>query len=169
MPELKRAAALLAIVAGVLTASTAAYGQTDTYLELLREDIKTQKVAILTEAMQFTDEQSTVFWPIYREYDVELASIMDRRVALIKDYAESYESMTDEKAKEIADRSFKIAEDRLKIRRHYYNRFEKELGATLAARFVQIENQIQLLIDLQIAAELPLIKPGHEGMDHSGH
>jgi hypothetical protein len=34
----------------------------------------------------------------------------------------------------------------------------KELSARRAAQFLQIENQIQMLIDIQLAAEAPLIK-----------
>src|SRR5215472_18569082 len=40
------------------------------YAELLRSDVRAQKVAILTEVMDFTDEESAAFWPIYRDYDL---------------------------------------------------------------------------------------------------
>ena len=52
------------------------------YVELLRSDIRSQKVAILTELMNFTEAEDTAFWPIYREYDVELNKLNDERVAL---------------------------------------------------------------------------------------
>jgi hypothetical protein len=67
--------------------------------------------------------------------------------------------MTDEKAKQLAEASFRLEEDRVKLRRQYYKKIEKELGSTLAARFTQIDRQIQLLLDIQIAAQIPLIKP----------
>ena len=35
---------------------------------------------------------------------------------------------------------------------------KKIIGARQAARFIQIMNQVQLLIDLQIASEVPLIE-----------
>ena len=38
------------------------------YVELLRSDVRGQKVAILTELMELTEAQDTVFWPIYRQY-----------------------------------------------------------------------------------------------------
>jgi hypothetical protein len=66
--------------------------------------------------------------------------------------------MTEPKAKELADRAFKIDENRIKLRRDYYKKVEKAIDSTTAARFAQVERQIGLLIDLQIAAEMPLIR-----------
>src|SRR5215204_918781 len=43
------------------------------YAELLRSDVRARKVAIITEVMGFTDKEDAAFWPIYREYDLEMA------------------------------------------------------------------------------------------------
>jgi len=151
-------AALALVLAGaaVQWLPSAAAAQ-DQWIELLRTDFKTQKVAILTEAMDFAPEQAELFWPIYREYDLALSKIGDARVALIKDYAASLEQMTEPKAKELADRSFKIEEDVIKLRRDYYKKVEKAINSSTAARFVMVERQIGMLVDLQIASDLPLI------------
>jgi hypothetical protein len=45
-----------------------------------------------------------------------------------------------------------------KIKEKVFQKFERALSATIAAKFIQIENQINLLYDLQIASVLPLIK-----------
>ena len=127
-------------------------------MELLRSDIKTKKVAILTEALQLTEEQSAAFWPLYREYDLELSKLGDRRIAQLRSYADNFADLTDEKAKQMADDYFKLEEDRLKLKKNYFKKMEKELGANTAARFTQIENQIELLIDVQLASQMPLIK-----------
>ena len=157
---LSRAALIVMTLGGVLVTYTPAFGQIDSYVELLRSDIRTQKQAVLAEVMQFSDEQAAVFWPIYREYDLELSKIGDQRLALIKDFAANYETMTDEKAKEIADRSFKLEEDRVKLRRKYFETVQKGLDPIIAAKFVQVERAIDALIDVQLAAELPLMKRG---------
>ena len=131
--------------------------QQDAYVELLRSDVKTQRVAIITEVMQFSDSASALFWPVYREYEYEATKIGDDMLALIKDYAANYDSLSDEIAKDLASRALRIDEDELKLRKKYYKRVEKALGSVTAAKFLQIENQIRLLIDLQIAQSLPLI------------
>jgi hypothetical protein len=147
---------LLFVIIFVL-ANTVGHAQ-DAYIELLRSDIKTKKVAIITEVMQFTNEQAKAFWPVYREYDLELSKMGDARIALIRDYAQNYETMTDEKAKELIQRALKLEERRTKLKKRYFKKFDKALSSTTVAKFFQLENQINLLIDLQIASELPLIE-----------
>jgi hypothetical protein len=128
------------------------------YSELLRSDLRAQKIAIIAEMMEFTEAEDAKFWPVYREYEAELAKINDDRLKLIRDYAGNYESMTDA----IADRLAKGALD-LEGRRHqlkvtYYDRFKAALSPKTAAKFLQVENQILLLLDLQIAASLPIVQ-----------
>ena len=144
-------------LAVMMAAPALAHAQQDAYVELLRSDVKTQRVAIVTEVMQFSDSASAIFWPIYRQYELESSQIGDDMLGLIKDYAASYDSLTEEQAKALAERSFKIDEAQLKLKKKYFKKVQKELGSVTAAKFTQIENQIGLLIDLQIAQSLPLI------------
>jgi hypothetical protein len=128
------------------------------YAELLRSDIRAQKVAIITEVMQFSEDEDAKFWPVYREYETQLAKINDDRLAGIKEYAVAYDKMTDA----VADRLAKLALD-LEARRHalkvqFYDRFKSALSPKTAARFLQVENQILLLLDLQISASLPIVQ-----------
>jgi hypothetical protein len=160
LTRLTPAGFITAVVGGILLSGAPAYGQVDSYVELLRSDIRTKKQEILTEVMQFSDEQASTFWPIYREYDLELSKYADRRLALIKDYAANFETMTDDKARELADRSFKLEEERVKVRREYFEKVRKALDPIIAAKFVQVERTVGLLIDLQISAELPLMDRG---------
>jgi hypothetical protein len=141
----------------ILIAGGSLYSQ-EPYLELLRSDLRTQKVALVTEAMDLTDAQSEVFWPIFRKYDAELASLNDQRIALIKDYAQNFDKMTDAKADELTKKVFSLLGKRLKLQEGYYLQFAEALGSIVAARFMQVERQINALVDLQIASELPLIK-----------
>jgi hypothetical protein len=133
-------------------------GQEGQYFELLRADLKTKRVAILTETLQLTDDQGATFWPIYREHQLAVDKLADRRLATIKEFAANYEAMTPEVAKDLADRSFKFQEDRLKLLKSTYGKVAKELGPIVAGRFAQVEYAINTLIDVQISAELPLIQ-----------
>jgi hypothetical protein len=128
------------------------------YAELLRSDIRSQKVALITAVMQFSEDEDAKFWPVYREYETQLAKINDDRFAGIKEYAVAYDKMTDD----VADRLAKLALD-LEARRHalkvqFYDRFKSAVSPKTAARFLQVENQILLLLDLQIAASLPIVQ-----------
>ena len=118
--KIYRFVALLCLLA---TASTAfAQGSLDSYIELLRSDLQTQKTALITEALQFTDDEAKAFWPMYREYELEGSKLMDRRVAALKDYAANYETMDDKKADELIKGSFEIQTDRISLREKYYKK-----------------------------------------------
>ena len=90
---------------------------------------------------------------------VSPAAINDDRMALVKDYAMNYEAMTDEAADRLARGALDLEARRHAVKSRYYDRFKSVLPAKTAARFLQVENQILLLLDLQIAASLPVAQP----------
>ena len=128
------------------------------YAELLRSDIRAQKVAILTEVMEFDEKQDAAFWPIYREYDTELQKLNDERLGLIQDYAKNFEAMSDEVADRIAKGVLDLEGRRNALKQKYYERVKQALSSKMAARFLQVENQMLMLIDLQISASLPVVR-----------
>lgn len=128
------------------------------YVDLLRSDIRSQKVAIITELMDFTEADDAKFWPVYREYETELAKVNDDRLALIKEYAANYETLTDDAADRLARGALDVEGRRHALRVRYYDRFKLVLSPKAAARFLQVENQILLILDLQIAAALPIVQ-----------
>ncbi|MCK6620241.1 MAG: hypothetical protein HUU32_19650 [Calditrichaceae bacterium] len=146
----------------VFAATTIFAQEVDSFIELLRSDVKTQKKGIITEVMEFSEAEAAAFWPVYRNYEVEQDKLADARIALIKDYAANYKTMVDAKATELMDKAFKFREERLKLQKKYFKEFSKILSPTKAAKWAQLEDQITLLIDLQIASELPLAEKPSE-------
>jgi len=147
----------IVLLLAIMTAGAALYAQ-ESYLELLRSDIRTQKVALITDAMELTDAQSAVFWPIYRKYDSELTTLNDKRIAIIKDYAQNYDQMTPAKADELTKQTFAFFENRIKLQKKYTKEISKALSPVLSGKFMQIERAINTLLDLQIQSEIPLVK-----------
>ena len=144
-------------LAAVLFAATCAYSQ-EQYLELLRQDLKTQKVAIMTASLPLTEKQADLFWPIYRDYDNELSKLGDRRLAVLRNFAANYEKIDEKLAEELVRESFSIAEGRNDLLEKYYKRVSKAVGVITAARFLQVENQMLTLLDAQIIDQVPLVK-----------
>ena len=142
-------------LAALLTAGLA-QAQGEPYLELLRSDVQADKIAIMTEGMMLTPEQGDAFWPMYRDFQLELSKLGDRRIAGIKLYAENYGTMTDDVAKSISKEWFSLQEDRMKLLKDTHGKIAKSLGEGVAARFVQLEYAVQMLIDVQITAEMPI-------------
>lgn len=128
------------------------------YIELLRSDIKFQKKFIVSQTMNFSEEDGSVFWPIYKEYEIELDKLGNKRLANIKDFAKNYKKMTDLKADELINRAFNYQEERLELKRNVYKQIKEKLNPSTAAKFIQLEHHIQLIVDLKINAELPLLK-----------
>jgi hypothetical protein len=128
------------------------------YIRLLRADLKTSKERIIKEAMQLSDQQAAAFWPVYREYDAEQTKLGDQKLAIVNDYSQNFMTMNDEKADQLAHRAIALDEQRMALKRKYYELMKKALPTVLVVRFFQVENQIQLIVDLQIASNLPIIE-----------
>lgn len=127
------------------------------YIELLRKDVKKDKVSILTELMDFGPGDAAKFWPVYNEYDQALTKLGDERIAFIRMYAENYSALTDEMATKIATGMMDIEGRRVELRKQYLPRMIETLGAKAAVRWLQIEAQLEKVLDLQILASLPIV------------
>jgi hypothetical protein len=133
-------------------------GNLRAFVELVRSDIRTQKTYILAQNMELTNDEAVEFWPLQREYNLELNRLYDRRFALIRKFLSTYDSITDDQACQLADEALSLEESRTRLKRKYFTEFSKVITPRKAVRFFQIENQINAAIDLRIAAALPLIK-----------
>ena len=140
----------------LLTTSLSAQS-TETYIELLRSDIQANKKAVVAESMELTSEQSDKFWPIYNEFQFEVSKLGDKKVAIIKKYAENYEKFTNEVANKLMGKSFDLEKDELSLNKKYYEKVKEILDAKHAGRFIQLINRMNMLIEIQLAAEIPLL------------
>jgi hypothetical protein len=127
------------------------------YIDLMRTNVRDQKAEIMGAVMQLGIDDAAKFWPIYGEYDAELTKLNNLRVENIKDYAQNYTQMTDDKADELIQKALDYQKQRAELLAKYYERMKQSLGATTAARFLQVEHQLLLIIDLQIASSLPIV------------
>jgi len=127
------------------------------YIDLLRSNVRQEKAEIMGAVIQLDADQAAKFWPIYGEYDSELKRLNDLRRDNIQEYARSYTEMTDEKADQLIKRGMDYQQQRAELLAKYYDRVKVAIGAINAARFVQIEHQLLLIIDLQIASSLPVV------------
>lgn len=130
------------------------------YIELIRTNVRQEKSQLMGAVMQLDVDEAAKFWPLYSEYDAELTKLNNLRVENIKEYARSYTEMTDAKADELIRRALDYQKQRGELLDKYYERFKQSLGAITAARFVQVEHQLLLIIDLQIISSLPIVGQG---------
>jgi hypothetical protein len=134
---------------------------TESYLEVLRADVRANKVAIITEAMQFNDKDASIFWPVYSQYEYELDRVNDQRIAAIKMYADKFATMNDADARVIAAKMLDYESRLATLKKKYFKKFSKVLPAVTVVKFFQLEHRLDLVIDMKIASALPsvLVQP----------
>ena len=127
-------------------------------MSMTRAQIDAERQSIVATNLPLTAAQAQAFWPLYREYKTAAAAVDDRMAALILDYAEHYETMTDEKAAAMLTSWLKIQQDETKLRAAWASRFGKVLPPKLVVRFYQIENKLDTLVMLNMVDGIPLMK-----------
>jgi hypothetical protein len=128
-------------------------------IDLLRKDIRSQKKQLIAANMPLTDAEAQKFWPVYDQYTAELVKINNDKYALIQEYAQSYGNMTDAQADNWSTRILKVDADVTALRQKYWTNFRSVLSAKKAALYEQIERRAQMLIDVQLASQIPLLQP----------
>lgn len=127
-------------------------------LEILRSDFNASKIRTLNAVMKLTAPEAERFWPVYRSYEKDLASVGDRKLALVLEFMDHHRkgTLTDPLAQEMAKKWLRNVQDRLDLWKDYHGRISAALSPTRAAQFLQVENQLAILADLAIASEMPL-------------
>lgn len=148
----------LLLVILILSSYFVAAQNNDDYIELAREILKTEKKAAIAGELDLTDAEITPFWELYNEFNNKMSQVQNKRVALIKDFAANYESMTGEKADEIMKEYFAYQQELLKVKKSYYGKFKRILPKEKAARYFQLENKVQAIVDAELASQIPLIE-----------
>jgi hypothetical protein len=126
-------------------------------IQLLREDIRAQRKQITASNMTLTPDEAIKFWPIYEQYIQEMTKVNDDRWRMIKDYASTFNSMTDQHAQDYVKRSVAIDQQLTALRAKYVSIFQKVISPKKSAQWYQIDRRLDLLINLQLAALIPIV------------
>ena len=133
-------------------------GMSESDFELMRSDIRTKKASLIADRMKFTDREASAFWPVYRQYEADLAAINDKKVSIMKDYMSRHDALTEQQAKQLAEDVFDVDQKTLDLREKCFGALEKAIPAKTIVRWLQLERRLQLLVDAQLAKDLPVIQ-----------
>jgi len=154
----RMSAVILTGLLAVAAAGTVA-AQTAPDLAAQRAEIQKDRNSVVAAALPLTTEQTTTFWPLYKEYRAEMQKVGDRLEKLIRDYAANYNTtLTDEQAAAHLKEFFAVQKDALKVKEHFAPRFAAILPAKSVMRFYQIENKLDVILATDLVAEIPLAK-----------
>src|SRR3974390_1669948 len=143
------------------SSSAGASSQTasDQDIQLLRQDIRSKKKQLIAANLQLTDVESEKFWPVYDQYTADLVKINDQKYALVKEYADNWGTMTDAQALSYIQRWIAVDEQVSALRSKYVPIVSKVLPGKKTATFFQLERRVQMMIDIQLSSQLPLLQP----------
>jgi hypothetical protein len=131
---------------------------TDQDIQMLRSDLRSKKKQIIAQNMTLTDAQAQKFWPLYDAYTQETIKLNDTRFALIKEYVQDYNTMTDAQAETLMKGQREVDKEFIQLRDTWTPKFEAVISPKQTARFFQLDRRIGLLTDLQLASKIPLVK-----------
>ncbi len=129
----------------------------DQDIEMLRANLRQQRKEIMAQNMVLTPDEATKFWPVFDQYRKEAIKPNDLRWQVIKEYADNYNTMTDAQAQDYMKRANAVDEQLLALRMRYVPVFEKVISAKKTALWYQIDRRIDLLINLQLSAVIPMV------------
>jgi|SRR5580704_12778155 hypothetical protein len=131
----------------------------DQEIDMLRKDLRSKKKQLIAANMKLTDAETEKFWPIYDQYTADLVQINNTKYDLIKVYLQTYTTMTDAEADSYVKKWTSADEAVVQLRQKYMPTFRKVLSAKNTMLFFQLDRRVALMIDLQLASQLPLVEP----------
>ena len=158
------------VAAGTLSAQTSTGSQsssanaqdnaqiTDQDIQLLRQDLRSQKKQLVAANLNLADDQATKFWPVYDQYIAEQTKIHDQKYAIIKELVTSSGTITDAQATDLTRRALAVDDQVAQLRIKYFANFMEVLPGKLVATFFQIDRRLQMMVDLQLMSQLPFIQ-----------
>jgi hypothetical protein len=147
-----------AVIASALVAASAAplSAQTPSDVALTRAHIQTARQAIIAEAMPLTENEGLLFWPAYRDYRLDMARLGDRLVKVIDEFIAANAKPNDEQANRLLDEYLDIKAKEVSVRQKHVKIFKKLLPPVKVARFFQLENKLDAVVNYELAQSIPL-------------
>ena len=153
MIKIAAAALGLALLSGF---APPAHSQTATEIELTRAHIQKARQAIIADAMPLTEEESLAFWPAYRDYRVEMARVGDRLVKVITEFVNAGGALNYEQSNRLMAEYLDIKAKDVSVKKKFVGVFRKLLPAPKVARFFQLENKLDAVVNYDLALTIPL-------------
>jgi hypothetical protein len=141
----------------LLFSASSLFGQANE-IELTRAVIQTQRQAIVAENMELSEDEAQGFWPLYRQYRSEVSLVGDRLLKVVMTFADNYPELPEDTAVWMIDEFLAIEKAEAELKASWAPRFREVLSARQLARFFQIENKLDAIVQFDLAANIPLIE-----------
>jgi len=152
-----RSQLFMAMLLALTSASAFAQASLKEDVDYIQREWGLAKMDLVKSYMGLKEPQATAFWKVYEAYEVERKALGETRLHLLNDYAMHIETLSPEKADEIAKATLKNNEAYQKLYTKYYGQTKKAIGAIGAAKFIQAENALQTAINHETQLGIPFI------------
>ncbi len=130
----------------------------DDVYNMVKTLAESDRKMLIEKNLKMNKEQSQKFWLVYTAYRKDINKIQQQQFSLIKDFAKNYQNLTDEKAAKLLDTHIQSKRNLLNIRKKYLGDFRKSVPAKEIAKFFQVENKLNAIVNVQLAQDIPLVK-----------
>jgi len=125
---------------------------------MLRKDIRSHKKQLMAQNLTLSDTEATKFWPVYDQYTTELVKINNKKYSTIQQYADNFGTMSDQQADSLIKQWLDVDISVAQLRVKYLPIFSQAVGGKKAATWAQLDRRLQMMIDLQLASQVPLVQ-----------
>lgn len=126
-------------------------------LKALQAAFGKDKAELVKQYMAIPSEKDADFWSVYDQYETARKALGKSKAQLIMDYASSYDKLDDKKAADLLKRKADLSDEFTKLQRKFYPLFSKAVGGVQAAKFFQLEDYLNNIINLGIQNNIPFI------------
>lgn len=102
------------------------------------ERIESLKIAFLAEKLELTPEESQAFWPLYNERQTKMKTLRPERAR-----KHEVKNMTDAEAEAFMLKNFEMEEQRIALKREYFQKMKSVIPVRKIARIQQAERQFK--------------------------
>jgi len=143
----------------ILSISTGVGAQTSAAddVAIIQDIYGKSKTQVIVEYLQLPESQSAAFQEIYDKYEIERKELGKKKIQIIEDYAANYDTLSDEKAAELTQANLKNNQNLDKLLSKTFNKAKKVVGGKSAAKFVQLEQYLQIIIRSELQDNIPFI------------
>ena len=142
----------------LLIASLGLKAQTQDDIAFFQSIWGMEKRAIVEAYMtDLSADETSAFWEIYDAYEVSRKDLGQKRVEILKDYAENYGSITGDKATELINGAATNNIAFQKLLKKTFKKMSKSMDAVQAAKFIQLENYFLIMIQMEIQQSIPFV------------
>lgn len=126
-------------IAGVfiftLLVLSTSWAQVNDRREDIREKMKAQRAAFITQKLELTESEAQKFWPVFNEFDSERKALLKEPPVKIS------HSMSEAEAQKAIDHFFDTKNKELELHKKYISRFKAILPAPKVAMLLTIQRE----------------------------